>query len=53
MAVSTRLALTEATVENGCLHIAPGTHGLGDRADEVEAEDGERRSTPATWRASV
>lgn len=41
--MSAWLALTEATVENGCLHIAPGSHELGYLSHELEAEHGQRR----------
>lgn len=41
--MSAWLALTDATVENGCLHIAPGSHELGYLSHELEAEHGQRR----------
>ena len=40
--MSAWLALTDATVENGCLHIAPGSHELGYLSYEPEAEHGQR-----------
>ncbi|WP_432193909.1 phytanoyl-CoA dioxygenase family protein [Streptomyces sp. bgisy027] len=38
-----RLALTEATVEDGCQHIATGSHELGYLSHELEAGHGQRR----------
>jgi ectoine hydroxylase-related dioxygenase (phytanoyl-CoA dioxygenase family) len=41
--VSAWLALTDTTVDNGCLHIAPGSHELGYLPYELEADHGARR----------